>query len=60
MKTVTVDEQQLNELLRQNAEMKADIGILSNETTAQVYRVFSPDVNQTIIITCDLNNSIAL
>ena len=28
MKTVTVDEQQLNELLRQNAEMKADIGIL--------------------------------
>jgi hypothetical protein len=42
-------EQQINE---------ADIGILSNESTTQIYRLFSPDINQPTIITCDLNNSI--
>jgi hypothetical protein len=42
-------EQKINE---------ADIGILSNETSTQIYRIFSPEINQSIIITCDLNNSI--
>lgn len=42
-------EQKINE---------ADIGIISNETTTQVFRIFSPDITQTIIITCDLNNAI--
>lgn len=42
-------EQKINE---------SDIGILSNETTTQIYKIFSPDIGMTNIITCDLNNSI--
>jgi hypothetical protein len=42
-------EQQINE---------SDVGILSNETYTEIYRLFSPEVNVPSIITCDLNNAI--
>jgi hypothetical protein len=42
-------EQKINE---------ADIGILSNETVTKLYRIFSPEINQPTIVTCNFNNSI--
>jgi len=36
----------------------ADVGILSNETTVQVYKIFTPPTNLNFAITCNFDNAI--